>query len=114
MALCTIREIGDLVLNQRVKRIQSMTPRLKIPIADVVEAMWAANSMGLAVPQVDILKRLVVTECEEGEFYVLINPEITGRDDEQTGYEGCPSAPGKTGIATRPMHVIIKALNEKM
>ena len=70
--------------------------------------------MGLAAPQVGILKRLVVIECEEGGLHVLINPEITERDGEQTGYEGCLSVPGKTGIVTRPMHVIVKALNEEM
>ena len=70
--------------------------------------------MGLAAPQVGILKRLVVIECEEGELHVLINPEITERDGEQTGYEGCLSVPGKTGIVTRPMHVIVKALDEEM
>ena len=91
-----------------------MTPHLKTPIADMVETMRAANGAGPAAPQVGILKRLVVIECEEGELHVLINPEITERDGEQTGYEGCLSVPGKTGIVTRPMHVIVKALNEDM
>ena len=70
--------------------------------------------MGLAAPQVGVLKRLVVIECEEGELHVLINPEIIARDGEQTGYEGCLSVPGKTGIVTRPNHVKVKALNENM
>ena len=91
-----------------------MTPQLKTLIADMVETMRAANGVGLAAPQVGILKRLVVIECEEGELHVLINPEITERDGEQTGYEGCLSVPGKTGVVTRPMHVIVKALNEEM
>ena len=91
-----------------------MTPHLKTPIADMVETMRAANGAGPAAPQVGILKRLVVIECEEGELHVLINPETTERDGEQTGYEGCLSVPGKTGIVTRPMHVIVKALNEDM
>ena len=91
-----------------------MTPHLKTLIADMVETMRAANGVGLAAPQVGILKRLVVIECEEGELHVLINPEITERDGEQTGYEGCLSVPGKTGIVTRPMHVIVKALDEEM
>lgn len=91
-----------------------MTSHLKTLIADMVETMRAANGVGLAAPQVGILKRLVVIECEEGELHVLINPEITERDGEQTGYEGCLSVPGKTGIVTRPMHVIVKALNEEM
>ena len=80
----------------------------------MVETMRHANGVGLAAPQVGILKRLVVIECEEGELHVLINPEIVERDGEQTGYEGCLSVPGKTGIVTRPNHVKVKALNENM
>ena len=76
--------------------------------------MRHANGVGLAAPQVGVLKRLVVIECEEGELHVLINPEIVERDGEQTGYEGCLSVPGKTGIVTRPNHVKVKALNENM
>jgi len=91
-----------------------MTPNLRALIEDMVETMRHANGVGLAAPQVGVLKRLVVIECEEGELHVLINPEITERDGEQTGYEGCLSVPGKTGIVTRPMHVIVKALNEDM
>ena len=114
MALRNIREIGDPILNQRAKEVREMTPNLRALIEDMVETMRHANGVGLAAPQVGILKRLVVIECEEGELHVLINPEITERDGEQTGYEGCLSVPGKTGIVTRPMHVIVKALNEEM
>ena len=114
MALRNIREIGDPILNQRAKEVREMTPNLRALIEDMVETMRHANGVGLAAPQVGVLKRLVVIECEEGELHVLINPEITERDGEQTGYEGCLSVPGKTGIVTRPMHVIVKALNEEM
>ena len=91
-----------------------MTPNLRALIEDMVETMRHANGVGLAAPQVGVLKRLVVIECEEGELHVLINPEIVERDGEQTGYEGCLSVPGKTGIVTRPNHVKVKALNENM
>jgi peptide deformylase len=91
-----------------------MTPNLRALIEDMVETMRHANGVGLAAPQVGVLKRLVVIECEEGELHVLINPEIIARDGEQTGYEGCLSVPGKTGIVTRPNHVKVKALNENM
>ena len=91
-----------------------MTPNLRALIEDMVETMRHANGVGLAAPQVGVLKRLVVIECEEGELHVLINPEIVERDGEQTGYEGCLSVPGKTGIVTRPNHVKVKALNETM
>ena len=91
-----------------------MTPNLRALIEDMVETMRHANGVGLAAPQVGVLKRLVVIECEEGELHVLINPEIVERDGEQTGYEGCLSVPGKTGIVIRPNHVKVKALNENM
>ena len=114
MALRNIREIGDPILNQRAKEVREMTPNLRALIEDMVETMRHANGVGLAAPQVGVLKRLVVIECEEGELHVLINPEIVERDGEQTGYEGCLSVPGKTGIVTRPNHVKVKALNETM
>ncbi len=110
MALRNIREIGDPILNQRAKEVREMTPNLRALIEDMVETMHHANGVGLAAPQVGVLKRLVVIECEEGELHVLINPEIVERDGEQTGYEGCLSVPGKTGIVTRPNHVKVKAL----
>ena len=114
MELRNIREIGDPILNQRAKEVREMTPNLRALIEDMVETMRHANGVGLAAPQVGVLKRLVVIECEEGELHVLINPEIVERDGEQTGYEGCLSVPGKTGIVTRPNHVKVKALNENM
>jgi len=114
VALRNIREIGDPILNQRAKEVREMTPNLRALIEDMVETMRHANGVGLAAPQVGVLKRLVVIECEEGELHVLINPEIVERDGEQTGYEGCLSVPGKTGIVTRPNHVKVKALNETM
>ncbi len=114
MALRNIREIGDPILNQRAKEVREMTPNLRALVEDMVETMRHANGVGLAAPQVGVLKRLVVIECEEGELHVLINPEIVERDGEQTGYEGCLSVPGKTGIVTRPNHVKVKALNENM
>jgi hypothetical protein len=114
VALRNIREIGDPILNQRAKEVREMTPNLRALIEDMVETMRHANGVGLAAPQVGVLKRLVVIECEEGELHVLINPEIVERDGEQTGYEGCLSVPGKTGIVTRPNHVKVKALNENM
>ena len=114
MALRNIHEIGDPILNQRAKEVREMTPNLRALIEDMVETMRHANGVGLAAPQVGVLKRLVVIECEEAELHVLINPEIIARDGEQTGYEGCLSVPGKTGIVTRPNQVKVKALNENM
>ena len=114
MALREIRETGDPVLNKISKNVKEMTPRTADLIGDMYETMRAANGVGLAAPQVGILKRIVVMEVEEGETYTLINPVITEQDGEQTGYEGCLSVPGMTGIVTRPEHVVCEALNEKM
>ena len=83
-------------------------------IGDMFDTMHETNGVGLAAPQVGILKRIVVIEVEEGQPYVLINPEITEQEGEQTGYEGCLSVPGKTGVVTRPERVVCTALNEEM
>ena len=114
MALRTIREMGDPVLEKKAKAIKEVTPRIRTLAEDMLETMYETGGVGLAAPQVGILKRIVVIEVEEGEPYVLINPEITAQDGEQTGYEGCLSVPGKTGVVTRPEHVVCKAMNEEM
>lgn len=91
-----------------------MTPRTKELIEDMFETMYAANGVGLAAPQVGILKQIVVIDVEDGNQYVLINPEIVEEEGSQTGYEGCLSVPGKTGIVTRPAKVTVRALNMEM
>ena len=73
--------------------------------------MRAADGVGLAAPQVGILKRIVVIETEPGKVIELINPKIIAFSGEQTGEEGCLSVPGRSGIVTRPMHVTVRALN---
>ena len=114
MAIRTIREIGDPILSKKAKEIKEMTPRTRELIADMYETLRSAEGVGLAAPQVGILKRLVVIECEEGKPYTLINPVIRERDGEQRGYEGCLSVPDRTGIVTRPAHVDCDALDENM
>lgn len=114
MALRTIRETGDPILTKKAKEVREMTPRVKELIADMFDTLHEADGVGLAAPQVGILKRIVVIECEEGHPYTLINPVIREQDGEQTGYEGCLSVPGMTGVVTRPNHVICEALNENM
>lgn len=114
MAIRTIREIGDPVLNKRAKEVKEMTPRIAELISDMYETMRKANGVGLAAPQVGVLKRIVVIEEDETKRYTLINPVILEKEGEQTGYEGCLSVPGKTGIVTRPNRVVCEALNEKM
>ena len=113
MAVRKIREMGDDVLNKVCKPIDKMTLRTRILINDMLDTMYEANGVGLAAPQVGILKRLVVIDVGEGPI-VLINPEIIETDGEQTGDEGCLSVPGKAGEVTRPNYVKVKALNEDM
>lgn len=113
MAIREIREIGDEILTKHSKEVTKMTPRTQMLIKDMLETMYGQNGVGLAAPQVGILKRIVVIDVGEGPL-VLINPEIVEASGEQTGEEGCLSVPGKAGIVTRPNHVKVKTLNEKM
>ena len=113
MAIREIRKQGDPVLEKVCKPVKEMTPRLSDLVDDMLETMYDANGVGLAAPQVGVLRRIVVIDVGEGP-YVLINPEITERDGEQTGQEGCLSVPGVYGIVTRPEHVKAKALDKDM
>lgn len=113
MATRTIRELGDDVLTKQCKEVTKMNLRTKILINDMLDTMYDAMGVGLAAPQVGILKRIVVIDVGEGPI-VLINPQIIETDGEQTGEEGCLSVPGKYGIVTRPNYVKVRALNEDM
>ncbi len=116
MALRTIREMGDEILNKKCKPIKEMTGKIETLIEDMLETMYDAQGVGLAAPQIGILKRLVVIDItEEGDNpIILINPEVVETDGEQNGTEGCLSVPGKVGYVTRPQYVKVKALNEDM
>ncbi len=116
MAIRNIRLIGDNILTKRSKEIKEMTPKLKMLIEDMLDTMHQAEGVGLAAPQIGILKRLVVIDVSpEGDSpIILINPEILTTEGEQTGEEGCLSVPGKSGVVTRPNYVKVKALNENM
>ncbi len=113
MSLRTIRVEGDEILRKTSKEIKEMTPRLSQLIDDMIETMYESEGVGLAAPQVGILKRVVVIDVGEGPI-VLINPVITAQSGSQTGYEGCLSVPGKSGIVTRPNVVTVKALDRDM
>ena len=91
-----------------------MTQRVEDLIEDMFETMYENNGVGLAAPQVGILKQIVVIDVDDGNQYVLINPEIIEEEGSQTGQEGCLSVPGKAGIVTRPQKVKVKALDENM
>ncbi len=114
MAIRQIRYDGDDILRKKCKEVKEMTDRTRTLIEDMFETMYEANGVGLAAPQVGILKRLVVIDVDYEHPYVLINPVIVEKDGEQTGDEGCLSLPGKVATVTRPNHVICKCLNEDM
>lgn len=116
MAIRNIREVGDSVLIKVSKEIKEVDRKLYTLIDDMLDTMYEAGGVGLAAPQVGILKRLVVIDVsEEGDDpIILINPIILETDGEQTGDEGCLSIPGKVGTVTRPNYVKVKAYNEKM
>ncbi len=111
MAKLKIVKIGDETLRKTCRPVDEITPRIIRLLDDMVETMRAADGVGLAAPQVGVLRRIVVVETEPGNVIELINPKIIARAGEQTGTEGCLSVPGKCGTVTRPMHVTVRALN---
>nr|WP_297704630.1 peptide deformylase [uncultured Butyrivibrio sp.] len=111
MAIRTIREYGDDVLAKNCKEVKEITPRIKELVEDMFETMYDANGVGLAAPQVGILKRIFVIDCTGEDPLVFINPEILETSGEQTGYEGCLSIPGKSGVVTRSNYVKAKAMD---
>ena len=113
MALRTIRVQGDPVLTKKSRPVEQMTPRISELITDMLDTMYDAMGVGLAAPQVGILKRIVVIDVGEGPI-VLINQEILETGGEQTGDEGCLSVPGMAGQVTRPNYVKVKALDVNM
>lgn len=113
MALRKIRMVGDPVLEKTCREIPEITPKIRELIDDMFETMYEANGVGLAGPQVGILKRIVTIDTGEGPL-VMINPEIIESSGSQTGEEGCLSLPGKAGVVTRPDYVKARAFDEEM
>ena len=113
MALRNMRYEGDPVLNKVAKEVKELTPRTKELIGDMLDTMYHENGVGLAAPQVGILKRICVIDVGEGP-YVFINQEIIESSGSQTGEEGCLSVPGKSGVVTRPNYVKARALDQNM
>ena len=114
MAIRIIREDGDEVLRKICKPVEKMTERLNTLIDDMFDTMYDANGVGLAAPQVGVLRRIVVIDTYEGNPLVLINPEIIETEGEQIGPEGCLSLPGLQGEVSRPERVVCKALDRDM
>ena len=113
MALRQIRYVGDAVLTKVCREVTEVTPKIRDLIDDMFETMYEANGVGLAAPQVGILKRIVTIDVGEGQL-VMINPRIIETAGSQTGEEGCLSLPGKAGIVTRPNYVMARAFDEEM
>ena len=115
MAIRNIRLDGDDILRKTCRPVTKMDDRTLTLIDDMFDTMYEANGVGLAAPQVGILKRIVVIDTgEEGECVTLVNPVITLKEGEQVGEEGCLSLPGKVAVVKRPDHVICEAFDEDM
>ena len=111
MAILHILTEEEPRLKKISRPVDEITDRIKTLLDDMVETMRRADGVGLAAPQVGVLRRIVVCEVEEGEVIELINPEIIAQSGSQTGREGCLSLPGKQGIVTRPSYVKVRALD---
>ena len=115
MAIRKIRTMGDRILNKVCRPVEEMTPKIQELIDDMLETMYDAYGVGLAAPQVGMLKRIVVIDIgDENGPYVLINPVIIETAGEQRGFEGCLSVPGNTGVVTRPDYAKVKTYDEDM
>ena len=114
MALREIVKEGDDVLTKKCRKVEKFDSRLEMIIDDMIETLHQANGVGLAAPQVGILRRVVVIEVDPEQGVIeLVNPEIIETSGKQVGLEGCLSLPGKWGIASRPLRVTVKAQNRK-
>lgn len=114
MALRQIRTQGDDILAKECRKVEKMTPKIRELIDDMFDTMYEAYGVGLAAPQVGILKQIVVIDTTGEDPIVLINPEILETSGSQTGEEGCLSVPGMSGTVTRPNYVKVRAFDEDM
>lgn len=113
MAKLKIVKVGDPVLRSVSRPVEKITPRIIQLLDDMIDTMRAADGVGLAAPQVGVLRRIVVIETPDEGLIELINPKIIAYAGEQRSEEGCLSIPGKFGITVRPMHVTVRAMNRK-
>ncbi len=116
MALREVRQQGDPILQRECKPVKELKERDQILIDDMLETMHANDGVGLAAPQVGVLKQIAVVDVSENrdDPIILINPKVVESDGEQTGPEGCLSLPGLYGDVTRPNHVVVEALDRNM
>ena len=111
MAIRNLRYEGDPILRKTSKEVKEVTPKIRELIDDMLETMYEANGVGLAAPQVGVLKRIVVIDVGEGPL-VMVNPQVVKTSGSQTGDEGCLSVPGKAGTVTRPEEVTVRFMGE--
>lgn len=114
MAIRNIRELGEECLRKVCKPVKSVNLRTKILIGDMFDTMYEANGVGLAAPQVGILRRICVIDVMDGDPIILINPEIIETAGEQTDEEGCLSIPGKCASVTRADYVKVKSFDMEL
>jgi len=110
MAIRNIRKLGDEILRKRSRAVETIDERILTLLDDMADTMYEANGVGLAAPQIGILKRIVVIDIGEG-LIELINPQITDFEGNIKDVEGCLSVPGKCGYVVRPEKVTVTALN---
>ncbi len=113
MAKLKILKVGDDTLRRVCRPVDAITPRILRLLDDMVDTMRASEGVGLAAPQVGVLRRAVVIETPDEGLFQLINPKIIAYAGEQKSEEGCLSVPGRWGMTTRPMYVTVKALDRK-
>lgn len=111
MALRKIREIGDPCLNKKCREVEVFDGKLHTLLDDMIETLQEANGVGLAAPQVGILRRVVIIDRGEDGMIELINPEIIKTEGSQNGIEGCLSVPGKAGMVERPQKATVRAFD---
>ncbi|NLJ58885.1 MAG: peptide deformylase [Tissierellia bacterium] len=112
MALRNIRYEGDEILRKKSREIAQVDERTRILMDDMVETMYANEGIGLAAPQVGILRRVIVIDLGDGKVYKMVNPKITQKSGEETAPEGCLSVPETRGTVPRPMNITVEYLNE--
>ncbi len=113
MALREIRVMGDEILAKPCREVKEMTPKYKQLVDDMLETMYEANGVGLAAPQVGILRRIAVIDIGDGPV-ILVNPRLLESEGENVADEGCLSLPGKAAEVPRPDYVKVLAFDENM
>ena len=111
MALRNIVVEGDEILRKKCREVGEITDRIKETLGDMLETMREEMGVGIAAPQVGVMRRMFIAEPEPGRVYIMINPVILEQSGSQLDDEGCLSVPGKIGTVERPYYIKIEALD---